>query len=308
MDLKTADSAAIATYTPGGIKAYTYEGMDGVYGYPWYLGTDLNWWNTKAFKDYGLDPNKLPASQDELFAAAATMAKNSGGKMPLISAAPGLDAFTSAGVPVFENGKFTFNSAGAVAILQKYVDLYKQKALPSEVLQSNYLGNSKLYMQGKVAWTTGTGSFFVDLKKTAPTIAPVTKPTARYGTPPLFVQGISVAADSKNPNLAVNFAQYITNNTNQVEFVKLAQGFMPGTVEANANPSSFTSAITDKDMAAAVALAATQMPKAQMLTPIQFTSDMSTYTAQQIALAMRGDVTAQAALDKAVQYCNSKLS
>lgn len=47
--------------------------------------------------------------------------------------------------------------------------------------------------------------------------------TTRIGVPPLFVQGICVSADSKNPNLALAFAQYVTNNANQVDFVKLAQ-------------------------------------------------------------------------------------
>ena len=68
MDLKKADAAAINTYIKGGIDAYTYDGYDGVYGYPWYLGTDLNWWNTEAFEKYGLDPKKLPTTLDELYA------------------------------------------------------------------------------------------------------------------------------------------------------------------------------------------------------------------------------------------------
>ncbi|MDU6252142.1 MAG: extracellular solute-binding protein, partial [Cutibacterium avidum] len=73
MDLKKADTKTIDTYTKGGIDAYTFDGHDGVYGYPWYLGTDLNWWNTQAFEEYGLDPKKLPTTLDELYEQAITM-------------------------------------------------------------------------------------------------------------------------------------------------------------------------------------------------------------------------------------------
>lgn len=44
--------------------------------------------------------------------------------------------------------------------------------MPPEVLQNNYLGNSKLFLQDKVAWTTGSASFPVDLKKSAPKLLP----------------------------------------------------------------------------------------------------------------------------------------
>ena len=235
------------------------------------------------------------------------MAKNSNGKMPLISSAPGLGDFYAAGVTLFEGGKFVFNTPESEAVLQKYVDLYKEGAMPPEVLQSTYLGNSQLFLQGKVAWTTGSASFPKDLAEKAPSIAEVTVASKRIGIPPLFVQGVSVAADSKNPELALAFAQFVMNNDNQVEFVKLAQGFLPGTVEANANPESFTSAITDPKMAEAAKLLAEQMPDARVTVPVQFTEGMKTFVQQQITAAMRGDISAKDALDKSVKYCNENL-
>lgn len=304
VDLKKADEKAIETYTDGGIEAYTFDGMDGVFGYPWYLGTDLNWWNTKAFTDNGLDPKKLPTTLDELFDAAEKMASASGGKMPLLSSPPALGDFTSAGIEVYKDGKFVFNDDKAVAILQRYVDLYKAKAMPPEVLSNDYLGNSALYIQGKVAWTTGSASFPVDLAKEAPAISQVTTNSKRIGVPPLFVQGISVSADSKNPALALAFAQFVTNNANQVEFVKLAQGFLPGTKEANANPESFTSAIKEPQKKAAAELLAEEMKEAKVGGPVQYSDAMSKYTGQQFTAAMRGDKSAKEALDAAVKYCN----
>lgn len=304
-DLKAADATIEKTYVAGGLKAYTNDGVEGTYGYPWYLGTDMNYFNTKVLSDNGL---KQPASWDEMVSTAKELSTKTKGKIPLISNVPGMDAFKANGVEVMKDGKFAFNTPEAVEVMQQYVDLYKAKAMPPEVLQNNYLGNSALYKQGKVAWSTGTASLITDLKKEAPNLVPSTKVSARFGTPPLFVQGISVAKDSKNPALALAFAQHVTNNTNQVEFVKVAQGFMPGTTEGNANPEQFTKAITDPLMVDAVKIAAEQMPKAEMLNPVQYTQDMGTYVGQQMTLAMRGDITAQQALDKGVEYCNKKLA
>ncbi len=306
-DLKQADPEALEAYTEGGVAAYEFDGFDGSFGYPWYLGTDLNWWNTQAFTDYGLDPDKLPTTLDELFAQSQTMAENSGGKMYLMSSAPGVADFYSSGVTLFEDGEFVFNTPDATAVLQKYVDLYAEGAMPPEVLQSTYLGNSQLFLQGKVAWTTGSASLPKDLAEQAPSIAEVTVPTPRIGIPALFVQGISVAAESKNPALALAFAQFATDNDNQVEFVKLAQGFLPGTKEGNENPESFTDSIEDSKMAEAAKMLAAQMSDAEVANPVQFTDAMDTYSQQQITAAMRGDVSAQEALDKTVKYCNDNL-
>jgi len=132
--------------------------------------------------------------------------------------------------------------------------------------------------------------------------------TKRIGVPPLFVQGICVSNDSKNPNLALAFAKYVTNNANQVEFVKLAQGFLPGTKEANENPESFTSVIDDPQMKKAAEALAEEMKDAQIGEPMAYTDAMKTYVGQQISSAMRGDIKAKDALDNAVKYCNDHIA
>lgn len=308
VDLQAADPATIDLYTDGGIKAYEFDGVEGIHGYPWYLGTDLNWWNTKAFEESGLDPQDLPESMDELFDAAKVMAEKSGGQMPLLSSPPGLSDLAAAGVELFRDGEFVFNTDQGVEVLQNYIDLYAAKAMPPEVLQDTYLGNSQLYMQGKVAWSTGSASFPVDLAKNNPTLVDQTVATQRIGTPPLFVQGLSVAADSAHPDLALAFAQFATNNDNQVEFVKLAQGFLPGTKEANENPESFTSVIEDASMKDAADMLAKSMETATVHEPVQFTDGMKTFVGQQFTSAMRGDITAKEALDRAVAHCNENIN
>lgn len=305
VDLASADPDTLKLYVEGGLKGYTFDGLDGTWAYPWYLGTDLSWWNTKQLKEAGID--QIPTTNDEYLAAALSAAKKTNGKVRLISSMPDITVFSDAGVPIMQDGKFTFNTDEAVATLQKYVDLYQAGAMPPDALNNDYAGNSTLFTQGKVAFTTSTSSFVTQLTNDAPSLLPSVDVTPRLANPPLFVQGISVAKDSKNPALALAFAQFATNTDNQIAFVKLAQGFLPGTIAANESPEKFTDASATPLMKKAVSLAAEAMKTAKPSTTLQYTDAMKQYVGQQLALALQGKITAKEALDKAVAFCNQNL-
>ncbi|WP_175954012.1 extracellular solute-binding protein [Schaalia sp. Marseille-Q2122] len=307
VDLKAADSAKVGEYVEGATNAYVYPNIDGVYGYPWYLGTDLNWYNTKMLSEAGVDATKLPTDLDALFAMASEVAKATNGNVKMISDVPRTGTLSAAGVEIFKDGQFVFNTPEAVKVVERYKKAYEDGAMPAEALNADYLGNKTLYFQGKTAWTTGAAGFASDLAKEAPTLVPDTVVTPRIGHPPLFIQGISVAKTSKYPELALKFAQFVTNTDNQVEFVKIAQGFFPGTKEANANPDTFTSVIESDLQKVATEAAAAAMGDATPEYPIQFTYDMDTYLKQQMALAVKGEIGIQEALDKAVEYANKNL-
>jgi multiple sugar transport system substrate-binding protein len=129
--------------------------------------------------------------------------------------------------------------------------------------------------------------------------------SAAIGTPPLYVQGISVSAKSKNLPLALAFAQFSTNNDNQVNFIKLAQGYLPGTTAAGSNPAFSKSDGTAQGDAAVLAYNA--LKTAVSFKPAAWTDAMDTYLAQQIALAMTGKQTSKQALDLAVTKSNQLL-
>lgn len=302
VNLKAAAPESIATYVDGGIQAYTQG--DAVTGYPWYLGTDLLWWNTAQLKEAGVE---IPTTQDAYFTAAETAAKNTNGKVQLISGLPGIDDLARTGATIFDGQKFTFNTPEAATMIERFATLYKEGAMPAEALNADYAGNSNMFVQKKVAMTTSTASYAATLKTDAPSLVSDVEPSARFDTPPLFVQGISVASESKNPGLALAFAQYVTNNDNQVAFVKIATGFLPGTKEGNENSAALAEGIDDPLMAAAVKIAASQMPQAKSLKPQQWSDDMDKYLKQQLALVMQGKLGAQEALDKAVKYADGKL-
>ncbi|RAX20844.1 MULTISPECIES: ABC transporter substrate-binding protein [Actinomyces] len=305
LDLKAADADLLSSYVQGGLDAYTYDGIEGVYGYPWYLGTDVCWWNTEMLEQAGLSIDDAPTDLDSYIDWCTTAAQKG---VYLASTMPGLTEISDYGVDIFNGEEFAFNTDQAAEIVSRYAELYEIGAMPAEVLNDDYAGNATMYTQEKVGYTTATGSFVTQLTNDAPTLLDKTDCSARFTTPPLYIQGISVAANSANPDLALAFAQYVTNNDNQVEFVKIAQGFMPGTLEGNEDPDALTEDISDPLMKKAVELAAAAMSSAETVKPIQYTDDMDTYTQQQIALAMKGDISAKEALDAAVQYCNENLN
>lgn len=310
LDLSQA-STKIDEYIDGGVAAYTYDGIDGKFGFPWYLGTELNYWNTDLLAKGGV--TTTPTTVDETLDAAQKLAEK---KIQSISDVPSpkslqimtSDAGTEA--PFISDGKFVFNTPESVAIVERYAKLYKAGAISPEALQNAGTANSNIsnFNKGTVAWTTAGPNYIdKDVAVNAPNLLPSIDVTHGFGNPPLFVQGISVSGATKNQATAVAFAEFVTNTENQIGFVKLATGFLPGTKAANEDPSAFVEKAQNEKQAEANTLAAEQMTDAKITGAPQFTEEMETYAKQQIALAVKGEISAKEALDKSVQYANDNV-
>jgi multiple sugar transport system substrate-binding protein len=307
VDIAKADPSATGDYVPGGLTAYQYPGLDGTYGYPWYLGTDINYWNTKALASYGITKDQLPTDLDSLIAAAKIVTQKSGGKKFLMTRKPGLNDFVSAGIPIFspDGTSFAFNTPEAAALVQKYADAFKQGLLPDDVLTSSFEGNATLYNEEKGLWTTGGGNIS-GLQDANPGLVPNTTFTPALGqTPPLYVQGLSVSSKSKNMPAAIALARFVTSPENQKAFAKKAVGVFPSTTASADDP--FFSKSDGTPAREAMVTAFDELKNAKP-NPATFTSAMGTILDQQIALAISGKTTPQKALDTAVEKCNQLLA
>ena len=310
LDLGSA-SEVIDDYVDGGVAAYTYDGIDGSFGFPWYLGTELNYWNKALLAQGGV--TTVPKTFEETMDVAEKLAAEG---IQTISDVPGAKTLQSMVTDgggtqeVYKDGKFVFNTPEAVAIVERYAELYKAGAISPEALQNAGTANANInnFNKGTVAWTTAGPNYIdKDVAVNAPTLLPDVDVTNGFGTPPLFVQGVSVSGTSENAATALAFAEFLTNTDNQIEFVKLATGFFPGTKAANDDPSVFAETAQNEMQATANDLAASQMNDARMLGAPQFTEAMETYAKQQIALAVKGEISAQDALDKAVEYAEQNV-
>ncbi len=305
LDVDGADPELKSTFVPGAWEAYSYPGLDGTFGMPWYLGTDLSWWNGAALTANGADTSALPTTTEELIALAEQVGQTSGGRMPVLSTMPTIDVFSSAGIDIMnKDGEFVFNTDEAAKIVDQYRAAFEAGGIPQEALTGDYGGNADMFKQGKVAYTTATSVFAGDLERDAPSIRESVIATPRIGDAPLFVQGVSVAADSKNKAAAVAFAAFLTNTENQVAFCKLALGFMPGTIDGSADTSALSEGVTDQLQLDAMAIVSESMESARILTPFQWTNAMKVYMDQQMALSLKGELPAKEALDKIVAYAN----
>lgn len=307
LDVGVADPKLSTDYVDGGVSAYKYEGTQGVFGYPWYLNTDISYWNSDKFKAAGLDVTKPPKTVDELFAAAKVMHDKTGGKEYLISRTPGLGDFTNIGVKVMsDDGKsFVFNTPEAAALLDKYRDAFKAGYMPKDILTQAYLGNAKLFTQGKVAWTTGGGNAIQDFQKDNPSLKGKVVPSPALDNPPLYVQGLSVSSKTKNQAAAIALARFVTNAENQAAFAKIVNIF-PST-KASAQDPYFSKSDGTPESDAKV-LAFQSLAKAKPLTPATVNGAMNDFINQQITLAIKGDITSKKALDTAVAKANQLLA
>lgn len=310
LDLEGA-SEALDDYVSGGVDAYTYDGLEGSFGFPWYLGTELNYWNTALLAQGGVA--EAPASFEETLDAAEKLAAAGIQTMSDVPSPKSLQIMVSDGggtLDIFKDGEFVFNTPEAEAIIERYAELYEAGAISPEALQNAGTANSNInnFNKGTVAWATAGPNYIdKDLAVNAPNLLPDVDVTNGFGNPPLFVQGISVSGNSKNVATALAFAEFLTNTDNQIEFVKLAAGFFPGTIAANEDVSVFAEVAQNPMQETANELAATQMGDAQMLGAPQFTEAMETYAKQQIALAVKGEISAEEALDKSVEYAEQNL-
>ncbi|MBS1907649.1 MAG: extracellular solute-binding protein [Actinobacteria bacterium] len=311
VDLKK-DSKVLGDYVEGGVAGYTYDGLEGTYAFPWYLGTNLNYWNTELLGKAGITapPKDFAATLDDADKLAAQGVQTMS-DIPDTKALQWMVSDMGGTYPFYKGGKFVFDTPEAEAIIDRYAKLYKAGGVSPEALQGAGTADNNVnnFNKGTVAWTTA-GPNYIDknLAVNAPTLLPSVKVSGGFGDAPLFLQGIGVSAKSKQSATALAFAEFVTDTSNQIEFVKLAAGFFPGTKAANADPSKFAETAQNPEQAQATKFASAQMDAARIPGAPGFTEAMNTYAKQQIALAVRGDITAKEALKKGQDYANENAS
>ena len=305
-DIAGADETVADTYVPGALTAYRYAGLEGTYGYPWYLTTDLNYWNTEMFENAGLDPATPPTTLDELVEQARTMMDTTGDY--LMSRTPGLGDFAAAGLPVLSDDgtEFTFNTPEAAELLDVYRAAYADGLLPDDVLTDAYLGNSRLFVEGRVAWSTGGGNFINRVLQEDPSLEGKIASSPYLGATPLYVQGLSVSDESANRPAAVALAKFVTNAANQEAFAAEVPGVFPSTTASQGDPDLARSDGTPQGDAKEIAFSG--LTTAEVLQPVEVDDAMTAVVNQEFAAAIAGERTSRQALDAAVDECNMLLA
>ncbi|MEV4316283.1 sugar ABC transporter substrate-binding protein [Actinocrispum sp. NPDC049592] len=310
VDLDQAVPDAVKEYLPGAWQGFVMPGQRDSYSFPWYLNTGPVFYNKKLFADNGLDPAKPPRTYTELRDQALVLAAKSQGAVAMFGQTPGIEDFGLYGVELMnpQGTKFTFNSAKGVELTELFKQMYDVKALLPEALTATYTGSGKKFMAQQVALSSGSAYDLKNFKTDAPGLYAnigITTPMTNTGKANMYLQGVSVSANSKNKATALAFARYVTNAENQLAFAKIVTIF-PSTTGTLNDPYFTTDDGTD-DARVRVA-AAKQLATAVNYTPVSFTDQMKSILRNELANVMLGKSTAQQALDSAVAQCNKLLA
>lgn len=317
LDVSKQAPDAEKDYYEGAWKSVTMQGNGvekGAYGLPWYVNDGPTYWNTELMQKCGLDPNKIPTTWDEYFAAGDAIVQNC--KDVYLGTTMGYNAedLMTAGVKSFMNddhSKYTFNDEAGVKQISRFVELYKKGGIPPEALDSSWSQAADLFQRGNLVSMAGSAYSADGFKQNAPdlyknlAVGPRISNDGKSASVAYEMLGIS--ANSKHPDVAIDFARFVTNEKNQIEFDKKASVFpsAKGGLDDDYYKSIDESTLEGK----ALKITLDQVKDGYGSRPAEFT-DNNGYKnfQQQIALAMQGKQTAKEALDKSVEFANEKLA
>jgi multiple sugar transport system substrate-binding protein len=194
-----------ADFWPGALKSVTWDGVG--YGIPTNNETMAFIWNAKIFADAGLDPEKAPATWDDVVAYSkqikdklgisgyGLVAKQNAGNtpfrfMPQLWAYGGGALDEAREAPAYETVEL--NSAGSKAALQAAYDMYvRDKSVPTSALTNTQAENQAPFIAGQLAMMIAHPSEYARMNDLAATATGADKAVAdavvanmRYGLIP----------------------------------------------------------------------------------------------------------------------------
>jgi len=302
-----------ANYTEGAIADLTFKGK--IYGFPHYNSVNVMAYNKALFRQAGI--TQIPVTRDEQLAVAKQIRARTGqyGFSPALGKIAGL--FLEEGLPLIENGKAMFNSPAHVAFITKLADAYKAGGLLKDKLfsEDNYPASIDAYKSGRMAMLEAPPSALTRVRDDAKDIYAVTDVApVPIGGPGIAAGGwlfhfaMPKGAAENVAREAAQFAKFLTNAENQLEFAKLAGAF-PTAKKAVADPH-FQKLRTDAGAyEKAMAIGAKRMDVVRTLyvagVPGFERLNKRLQDAVEAAIIGRKDV--KTALDEAVAFWNSKL-
>ncbi|MFI6147574.1 sugar ABC transporter substrate-binding protein [Streptomyces sp. NPDC051109] len=317
-DVAGLDPEVAKEYVPGAWEQFKLPGKgDGVYAYPWYVTPEILTYNKELFAKSGLDPAQPPTSVEQFFDYADKIAAASGGRYSAFMADPKgrlPGDWQKMGVPVLneQQDRFVFDTPKAVEWVQRMKDLYAKGAMPKESLLKSDDVN-QLYGGGKLVFGPGSPGFVKDIKQNAPQIYAGTQVagavTGKLGHIGIYAQSLGIKKDTKHLDAASEFAKWVTNGPNQVEFSKNATIY-PSNAQGLADPRFADRGDGGDAETVARAVGAEQLKSAALdaNTPVQWTNQVGDAVVREMQKAIQGEQDPQTAVRKAQEEANQLLA
>ncbi|MEU9372807.1 sugar ABC transporter substrate-binding protein [Streptomyces sp. NPDC048255] len=317
-DVAALDGGAAKDYVPGAWEQFKLPGKgDGVFAYPWYVTPEILTYNRELFQKAGLDPEAPPTSVEQFFDYAERIAANSGGQYSAFMADPKgrlPGDWQKMGIPILneKQDRFTFDTDKAVEWAERMKDLYAKGAMPKESLLKSDDVN-QLYGGGKLVFGPGSPGFVKDIKRNAPQIYANTKVagavTGTLGHIGIYAQSLGIKKDTKHLDAAAEFAKWVTNGPNQVEFSKKATIY-PSNAQGLADPyfSDRGDGTDAETVARAVGSEQLKTAALDANTPVQWTNQVGDAVVREMQKAIKGEQDARTAVRKAQEAANKLLA
>jgi putative chitobiose transport system substrate-binding protein len=298
-------------YLPNIWQANTLNG--GSFGLPWYLTTNVTFYNQDLLTAAGVEP---PTTYEDL-AEVAKQVKETTGKYAYFTtfvpedSADVLQSFVQMGVDLVDDqGQAAFDTPDGRAVFQYWTDLYQQDLLPREVLTQGHRRAIELYQAGEVALLSMGAEFFPTIEANAPDIAKVTASAPQIsgetGKRNVAVMNLVIPNATETPAAALDFALYITNDANQLSFAKAAN-VLPSTVGALQDSYFTTPETATSGVEQARAVSAQQMNDAEVLIPaMDGIKELQAIIYDNLQAAMLGQKSVDEAVTDAATQWNSR--
>ena len=234
------DLEKVATPEQKGIYAESmYESArlgEGVYAFPWYSTPNITSYNTELFKKAGFE--KPPQTYDEELEMAKAFKEKTGAFIDTPSSMYHMFCYYNIPLVSADKKKAAFNTPEAVALVTKLQKAGLEGAIPTSKWD-DWDNMRQLFANNKVAMIVAGPQTVTRIKTESPTAyqkmavsTPVLGPSGKSGA---AIMNLVVPAKSKNPTEAVKFANFISNDENQLAFCKIVSIF-PTTKKAAADP------------------------------------------------------------------------
>jgi putative chitobiose transport system substrate-binding protein len=311
LDAKVSD-AERSSYLPNIWKASTLNGKS--FGIPWYLTTRLTIYNTDLLKQAGI--SKPPATYAQLAKVAQEIKDKTKKYAFFVTFVPQdsgevLESFVQMGVTLVDaEGKAAFNSPPGKAAFQYWVDLYKKGLLPKEVLTQGHRQAIDLYQAGETAFLASGPEFLKTIANNAPKIAQASaiapQLTGDTGKKNVAVMNLVIPRATKQPEAALKFALFVTNDENQLAFAKAAN-VLPSTIKSLADSYFKEVPPTATTVEKARVISAQQLQQAEILTPtLKDFNLLQKAIYENLQAAMLGEKTVDKAVEDAAQQWNNR--
>ena len=216
--LSEIDEADISQYNKSIIQSLKYNGK--LYSLPWYATSAVTIYNKELVEKSKVE---LPKTYNDLLKIAPEIKSKTGAyvMLPNITENDTMARILNKYGVTFEN----INSEQSKKVFDIFKTLYEKEYIPKESITQTHREALEKYMAGQIAFFQAGSNFLNIIRENSPSIYEVTDVTEQLkgslGQNDFSLMNLIIPIKAKHKEDALNFALFLTNEANQLEFAKL---------------------------------------------------------------------------------------